>query len=349
MATADAQDRSRLDASGMLGRIDALPDVISAAYARGRAVTPPLLDPQAVIICGMGGSAISGDLVRTQWLGQAPCPVIVHRGDTLPAFANARTLAVFMSYSGQTGETLGALRDALARGVPTLLVSVGGTATRLVEEAGFPVVRVPEGYQPRAAIAELCFALLGTLSHLTGTPEAPVSETVAALTSARRSLTDGVPERENPAKRLARRLLGKLPLVVGTAPTTESVALRWKCQLNENAKQTVLFGVLPEFTHNDIVNFGASPHPEVVALVLGDPADSTFVSTQRRLALDVLGEHFGDVEVLEGRGASLLTRQFELIQLGDYVSVYLAFLKGEDPTPVSAIQDLKARMAEALG
>lgn len=349
MATPSAQDRSRLDASGMLGRIDSLPDVVEAAYARGRAVVPPLTRPDAVVICGMGGSAISGDIVRTLWLGSAPCPVVVHRGDTLPSFADERTLAVFMSYSGQTGETLGALQDALARGVPALGVSVGGQLTERLRASELPVVPVPAGYLPRAAIAELCFSLLGTLSHLHGAPETPVDEVVAALRAGRARLTDDVPEAANPAKALARRLYGKLPLVLGATPTTEAAASRFKAQLNENSKQTALFGLLPEFTHNDIVNFGHRPHPEVVAVVFEDPDDSRFVATQRRLTLEVLAKQFAGIEVVEGTGKHRLTRTFELIQFGDYVSVYLAYLHDVDPTPVAAIFDLKARMTEALG
>ncbi|MDB5101237.1 MAG: bifunctional phosphoglucose/phosphomannose isomerase [Cyanobacteria bacterium RYN_339] len=348
MLRIDDQDyMAGLDASGMLRFLADLPEAAQAAYDRGRAAKLPLTQPAQILICGMGGSAISGDLIRTQLLETCAVPVVVHRGDRLPKFAGPTTLAVFMSYSGNTGETLGCLRDAIQRGVPSVVVTGGGTAGELAAQHGFPVVAVQPGWQPRAALGDLFFALLGVVSQVANCTEPDVPGTVKHLRALRDRFAPGVPAATNPAKGLALAIQGKTPIIVGATPTTEAVALRWKCQFNENGKQTALYAVLPEMTHNDIVNMTATPHHQHVIVAIMDPADSAFVRRQREHALDIIGPHVAEVLEVKGEGESLLERQLTAIYLGDFVSVYLGFLNGVDPTPVDAIGVLKGRMANA--
>jgi glucose/mannose-6-phosphate isomerase len=329
----------------MLHFLSELPEVAEAAYARGAAAVLPLAAPRHLLICGMGGSAISGDLIRTQLLEACKVPVVVHRGDRLPRFAGPTTLAVFMSYSGNTGETLGCLRDAIERGIPSVVVTSGGEAGGLAAKHGFPIVSVPPGWQPRAALGDLFFALLGVVSQVAGCADPDVPGTVKRLRALRDRFAPEVATENNPAKGLALAIQGKTPIIVGATPTTEAVALRWKCQLNENSKQTALYAVLPEMTHNDIVNMTATPHHQHVILACTDPADSPFVRRQREHAMDIIGPHVAEVLEVKGEGETLLERQLTAIYLGDYVSVYLAFLQGVDPTPVDAIGQLKGRMA----
>jgi glucose/mannose-6-phosphate isomerase len=339
---------ARLDAGRMLHFLHELPEAAEAAFVRGQAAKLPLSAPRTVLICGMGGSAISGDLVRTQLLGQAEAAVVVHRGDTLPRFADATTLAIFLSYSGNTGETLGGLKAAIARGVPSLVISSGGEATQLATAHGLPLVTVPGGWMPRAALGDLFFALLGVVSQLPGVAAPDVVGVASLLRGVRERCAPGVPSAENPAKRLAQALFGRTPIVVGTTPTTEAVALRWKCQINENSKQTCLYAALPEMTHNDIVNLTAAPHQAFDLVVLSDPEDSTFVARQRAITLDLLRPSLHAIHELSGEGETLLARQLTAIYLGDFVSVYLAFLNNVDPTPVDTIFALKDRMKAAL-
>jgi glucose/mannose-6-phosphate isomerase len=339
---------ARLDAGRMLHFLHELPEAAEAAFLRGQAAKLPIAAPRAILISGMGGSAISGDLVRTQLLGKAEAPVIVHRGDALPRFADASTLAIFLSYSGNTGETLGALKGAIARGVPSLVISSGGEASALAKAHGLPLVTVPGGWMPRAALGDLFFALLGVVSQLPGCADPDVVGAVSLLRGVRERCAERVPSAENPAKRLAQALHGRTPILVGTTPTTEAVALRWKCQINENAKQTCLYAALPEMTHNDIVNFTATDHQAFDLVVFADPEDSAFVARQRAITLDLLQGSVHAVHALAGEGDSLLSRQLTAIYLGDYVSVYLAFLNGVDPTPVDTIFSLKDRMKAAL-
>ncbi|MEB3198017.1 MAG: bifunctional phosphoglucose/phosphomannose isomerase [Candidatus Sericytochromatia bacterium] len=336
------------DTSGMLGCVDRLPEVIEAAFARGKACSLPSGTFDMVLVCGMGGSAISGDVLRTWALDAAPVPVLVHRGDVLPAYVGARCLLICLTYSGNTAETVSTLQQAIARGVSTVVISSGGQAVELARSAGLPVVDLPGGWQPRAALGDLLFALLGVVTSLPGFPAVDVARIADHLRARRALWAVEVPSALNPAKRLATALKGRLPFLLGTGPSTEAVAVRWKCQINENAKATALLGHLPEFTHNDIVNLTAQGHPDLVLIHFKDPGDTALLQRQRLHTLDLLRPHLGGVQEVEGEGGDLLTRQLQMIYLGDYTSVYLGLLNGHDPTPVAAIGELKRRMALAL-
>lgn len=342
----DHQHFAGLDAQGMLRRLHDLPEAAVAAFARGRAAKLPLAAPSNIIICGMGGSAISGDLIRTQLLANFPAPVVVHRGDRLPAFAGPNTLAIFMSYSGNTAETLGCLRDAAAKGVPAVVVTSGGEAGQIAASAGYSTVSLPEGWQPRAALGDLFFALLGVVSQLESATVPDVTATAERLRALRTRCNEDAPTAINPAKQLALALSGKTPFVVGATPTSEAVALRWKCQINENSKVTTLVATLPEMTHNDIVNLTANAHGDVALVVLLDPDDSDFVARQRANALELIKPHVAAIHEVAAEGETLLDRQLWAIYFGDWVSVWLAFARGVDPTPVDSISELKRRMAQ---
>lgn len=336
---------SALDRQGMLRCVDQLPDVLAAAFDRGRSCPLPAGTFRDVLVCGMGGSAISGELLRTLALMQAPWPVTVHRGDALPAWVSSDTLAIFLTYSGNTAETLGALREAISRGIPLVVVTSGGEAETLARSADIPTVKLPAGWQPRAALGDLYFSLLGLVSQLPGLAVPPVERVVHDLCEVRAHYTAAVPAEFNPAKKLATLLQGKTPLILGVQSSTESIAVRWKCQLNENAKMTAWSAVLPEFTHNEVVNLTAAPHPHVVLVHLQDASDSPLIRRQAAHTLDLLRPNLGGIFPAAAPAESLLSRQLQLIMLGDYVSVYAGLLAGVNPTPVEAITELKRRMA----
>lgn len=343
-------DASRLIASDpgdMLGFLQRLPDMAQGAFERGRATRLPTLRPRQVLVCGMGGSAISGDLARNLFFGRSEVPIAVSRHCSLPASVGPEDLVVLLSYSGNTAETLGCLQDAIARRVPAVLVTSGGQFKALAEAHALPTVAVEPGWMPRAALGELYFALLGLLSQLPGCDLDP-APAIAQLARERATYLLAVPEADNPAKRLAAQLSGKTPVVFGVHPTTEAVAMRWKAQLNENSKMTVLFGVFPELTHNEIVNLAHRPHPGHVMVLLRDPEDPPLLSRQLGFARDLMRPSLDGVVELSGTGEDALARQMSLAYLGDWVSVYLALMSGIDPTPVEAIFGLKDRMALAV-
>lgn len=333
-----------LDSGGMLHFLGQVPEVGEAAYERGRVARIPLASPGAILICGMGCAVVSGDMIRTRMLDVCSLPVVVHRGDRLPKFAGEDTLCIFMSHPDSSGEALGCLQDAIARGVPTVVLTSGGSAGELGREHGCAVVELPPSWQPRAALGDLFFVLLGVLDQVSTCSPTDVKGAVTRLRELRETFAPEVPTDRNPAKSLAFAIHGKAPVIVGATPNTESVALRWKCQFNENAKQTTLFTVLPEMTHNDIVNLSARPHHEYVVLLYTDPEDSDYLRRKRGHTMNVIAPYVAEVLEVKGEGETLLERQMAAIYLGDWVSVYLGFMNGVDPTPVDAIGQLEGRI-----
>jgi glucose/mannose-6-phosphate isomerase len=360
MSFIDLDDLNALrarDPQGMLGFVDRLADVARPAFDRGAAFRSPIARPGRVLVAGMGGSAISGDLARTLFALSWEVPISVCRQPALPRWVSRDDLVIFLSYSGETAETLSCFDQARSAKIPMAAVTVGGTLGTLAGDAGLPVLPLAPGWQPRAALGELYFTLLGMLSAI-GAPVEP-TDAIAGLAAHRDTYggsASGAPGAPNVAKRIAWTLadwLGKPvatpvlpPAVFGVMPSTEAVALRWKCQFNENSKATVLHACFPELTHNEIVNLASAGANLGPIVVLRDPSDPPMIRRQVDHVIEMLA---GTVYDLQSDGDDLLSRQMALVQLGDYVSVYLALLRGIDPLPVDPIVDLKRRMAGQQG
>lgn len=340
---------ARLDPSGMLALTDRAADRAEAAYraalpAAG-AVATAAADVRHVLVCGMGGSAISGDLWRAALAGGERAPITVQRGPGLPAWAGPETLAIFLSYSGNTAETLDSYKRAQAAGCRIVGITSGGTlAAQLTADGGIRVP-LPGGMQPRAALWEIFFTLLGALSATDGLSVADaavrdawqaIRETVAAEGQGRDAL----------AMALAQSFEAAEPYLLGVGPQTAAVAQRWQTQLNENAKVLARVAIFPEMTHNEIVPLQAATAVPLHLVTFRDPDTDPLVANQLAITLDLLRERWAGVTEMTGRGQSLLGRQLSQVAIGDYVSIYQALLRGVDPTPVEAIQRLKARMLE---
>ncbi len=358
----DAVDLGRaradeIDQAGMLEEVAGLPRQLREGYesARGGLVGAflgtfpaiPPAEPDGLVICGMGGSAIGADLVLACLPG-LPVPATVVRGYSLPEWAGPETLVVVVSYSGETEEALACAAQARSRECAPVCVSSGGTLAAFADAEGLPLVRVPGGGQPRAAVGSLSMPLLATLeaAGLCSEHAGDVTGAARQLEADNAILGPDCPEEDNPAKTLARRLEQRLAVVYGAGATTP-VARRWKGQINENAKAPAFFNELPELDHNELMGWTSLPHvtSSTVALLLHDQSGDERLTRRAELtacAYEALGVR---TELVAARGASRLARLFSLVQLGDYASCYLALLYGVDPTPVDAIQALKADLA----
>ncbi|NPV91650.1 MAG: bifunctional phosphoglucose/phosphomannose isomerase [Firmicutes bacterium] len=303
-----------------------------------------------VVVTGLGGSAIGGDLLRVYATSEAAVPVLVNRDYRLPAFVGPRTLVFAVSYSGNTEETLSAYDDARARGASMMAVTTGGQLAERARRDGVPLVIIPGGISPRAASGYLFLPTLAVMQRvgLLGDAGPSVAETVNLLKEMREELGPQSPENRNLAKQLARRFFQRIPVIYGSSGTTETVAMRWKGQINENSKAMAYFNVFPELNHNEIVGTEkpAAKLKDLELIFLSDPADHPRVKARLEITRGLIGERVGAITEVAARGGSKLARAYSLIYVGDYASVYLALMYGIDPTPVKLIDALKKRLSD---
>lgn len=340
----------RLDPSGMRERIDGLPQQCRDAWQAASDLPLPedYHGVDQVIVLGMGGSAIGGDLARALAMEEERS-VQVHRDYGLPYPTSASTLIIASSYSGNTEETISAFSQALDTPARKLAITTGGTLGRLAHESGIPCLRFHYPSEPRAALGYSLFSLLAILARVGCLSLGPgdIEETAALLERQASHLTVSCPAHQNQAKQLAARLNGHLVVIYG-AGFLSSVARRWKTQLNENSKAWAFDESLPELNHNAVVGYQAPPWMAEKAFVVMLKAPSLHgrLLARYQVTSELLTSGGIAHEVIDASGASLLGQMMSTIMLGDYVSYYLAVLGGIDPSPVEAIDYLKSRLGK---
>lgn len=341
----------KYDASGMLQQIGGLSRQCSEAWRN--ALDLPLdsaySDIDKVIVLGMGGSAIGGDLLRRLALHAGKVPVLVHRDYDLPSSVDGRTLVIASSHSGNTEETLSAFTLALATPARKLAVTTGGRLKALAEENNVPVLHFRYEGQPRAAFGLSFFSLLGLchkLGIVTVEPQ-DVHETLTLLDDVAARLGPGVPLKANPAKKLATSLAERMILVYGAGVLCE-VALRWKGQLNENSKNLVISECLPELNHNAVVGyeFPSWLCDKGFVVMLRCPSLHPRILARYQVTAELLADRRIAHETVDFPGDSPLAQMMSAVAFGDYVSCYLAMLNRVDPSPVRAIDYVKRRLTE---
>jgi len=342
MSVLDRPSRiTTLDSEGMLGILDRFGGDCADAIRCAVSVAPLRMSAPVdrIVVCGMGGSAMGGEIVRRF----SRPPTEVHRSGRLPSPMSERTLLVAISYSGNTTETLSALEQALETQAWFLCVSSGGRLADLARERGLPLVVVPSGYPPRAALPYLGLGPLAVLgrSGLVSMPKR-WEEVFQGIEEDGERFGASVPTKDNPAKQIAMALDGRVPVVVGVAGTTDLAALRWKTQINENAKQAAFCSVIPELLHNEILAWDEErSRRHLCAVVLRSPDDAEADASRAKYLSQRLREKRIPVIEVDAPGTSPHERVLRLIYLGDFVSVYLALRRRVDPTPVPGIDAMK--------
>lgn len=355
----DLSFMKKIDAQDMLGHINGLPDQLETAWDLNRTQPFEGLNPskgslRQIVISGMGGSAIGADLMAAAVMDTCSVPISVHRDYGLPAFANGpETLVICSSHSGNTEETLDSFETADRKGCRVLAISIGGELVEKATAAGHPVWQFAHEGQPRAAVGYSFGLLLGALSRLGLVPDAgaEIAGAVRAMKSQSAALVAESPVHKNPAKRLAGQLVGRWVTVFG-AGILAPVARRWKGQINEVAKAVANFEAIPEADHNTLAGVLHPSEvipPHVISLFLRAPSDHP----RNRLRLNMTRQAY----MLEGlnadgytaKGDSPIAHIWTALHFGDYVAYYLAMAYGVDPTPVAALQNLKAALKDATG
>ena len=340
----------RLDTVGMFDLTAALPEQVAAAVdlAAGVDDLPDHDDIENVVVLGMGGSGIAGDVVREVAGPFMPVPVVVHKGYGTPNFIDEHSLVFAVSFSGNTEETIDAATNAAMQGGRVIALSSGGELESLAGEWGAPHIRLPGDIpMPRAGIGAVSVPPLVVLEQVGLFPGARswISAAVDQLAKRRDQLVADT----NPALELAERLDRQIPLVYGGGGLGLAAATRWKCQINENAKAPAFFNVHPELCHNEICGWGQ--HGDVTRQILQvvdlrHEYEHPQLARRFELVDDVLGEVVGGVHQVVAEGDGPLAQLFDLVLFGDFVSLHLAYLAGVDPGPIPILDDLKRRMAE---
>ncbi len=338
------------DPDDMLGHILNLPQQLEDGWAAANAVDLPaaLQHVDHVVVSGMGGSAIAGSLLAAWMAPVSRLPVIVARDYDLPALASGANTLVFMSsYSGNTEETLSAFDQAWARGCQIIAMATGGRLLELAVQFRVPYIRINYRSQPRAALGWSLAPLLNVAARLKWLPEVErdLAEALAVMRGWNRELTAESPIAQNLAKREAGQLMGRIVFVLGAGYFAE-VARRWKDQFNENAKAWSAFEVLPEADHNFLAgtDWPADFTRSVMALFLTGSRDHARNAKRVELTRQALMMAGCNTDVMTARGDSPLAQMLSLIQLGDFMSYYLALLNGAEPTQIEALVRFKADM-----
>jgi glucose/mannose-6-phosphate isomerase len=345
-----ALDRAAIEAvdpTGMLGDVLAQPHQLGDALWRAQSAGIPKQDrPGGLVVCGMGGSAIGGDLAAAALGDRATRPITTVRGYALESWTGPDSLVLCASYSGDTEETLACFEAAGAAGAGRVALTTGGELADAARAEGVPVIGVPAGMQPRAAVIYMtvgaleCAALCGAAPSL----HSEIDTAAELLGTLAAKWGPDAPE-ESQAKALARALHGTLPVVHGAGPTT-AVAHRWKTQINENAEAAAFWSDLPEADHNEICGWGRGRRAAPLAGVfLEDPDQHPRV--QRRIDLTAAVVERAGAPALRAaaQGETRLERVLSLVLLGDLASVYLAVLDGVDPGPVEALSSFKSALS----
>ncbi len=340
-----------MDPGGMLAAIEDFPRQCSEALNLGRDASqlPEAEGVSRLAFVGMGGSAIGGDILKALLEDVAGMPMSVHRSYRLPSLLGPDTLAVFVSYSGNTEETLSALDDAVYLGCRVLAITTGGKLLERARANRFPALVVPGGLQPRAALGYLSLTAAAAMERM-GLIQGFTKVAHDTAESLRLKVEEWGrlnPLERNFAKQLASRLRGKIPVIYGVEGILSVAAYRWKCQFNENSKVPAFCHTLPEMNHNEIVGWHVPDDlaARVGAIFLAEEDDASRVAKRVEITADILRDKVGGVTVLRVGGSTRTERLFSAVHLGDFVSAYLAVLNGIDPTPVEVITLLKERMA----
>ena len=326
----------------MLDAVRAMPDHLRDALWRIESARAGSMEAPAAFVCGMGGSAIGGDLAIAALADRLTRPMLVARGYELPSWAPAGSAVLCSSYSGDTEETLACYAAAEALGAQRLVATTGGELAEAARGDGVPVIGLPAGLQPRAAVGYMfcCAAELAALA-LAG----PRINT--EIDAAASHLGRGFAAAEARARSVGAEIGDATPVVCGS-DLTAPVAYRWKTQLNENAKLPAFASVLPEADHNELEGWSGA-EGRFAAIFLEDRDQHPRERRRFELTAKAIEPYAAAVIRLETEGETRTERLLNSVMLGDLLSIELATARGVDPMPVDSIDAFKRELGRPDG
>jgi glucose/mannose-6-phosphate isomerase len=345
-------DETRLDSEDMFGAAARFPEQVetAAAVAAGVRGLPDHDTIDNVVVLGMGGSGVAGDVLAAVGEPFVPVPVVVSKGYAPPVFVGPGTLCFAVSFSGETEETIESAQAAAAAGAHMVTISRGGTLAELAPTWQAPHVPLPDDIpQPRAALGALAVPLFVLLEQAGLFPGASawIDAAVRQLRS-RRDRLAGSASVTSPARQTARTIDRTIPLVLGGGPLGAVAAQRWKTQVNENAKAPAFAAAIPEMCHNEVCGWGQHGDMTRQVFTLVELRhDEEHPQEVRRFELvrDILAEVVHEVVEVRAEGEGPLAQLLDLVLYGDFVSLHMAEQEGLDPGPVPVLVDLKQALA----
>ena len=301
---------------------------------------------RSIVVTGLGGSAISGDLTANLFNEEIHVPYFVNRNYKLPAFANENTLVICSSYSGNTEETISAAEDGIKKGCQIICLTTGGKLEEIAVKNGFPVFKLKEGFQPRYALWLNIFALLKCLHllNLLSEENEIASEAIGLLKRRGEELSKD----NNEAIIIAESLVGFIPLVYAVSDVTSAIGVRLKCQFNENAKVHSFCSLLPELNHNEIIGWETFHEKQFNTKVISIYDEDYHPQVKKRIDItnSLIEKAGSEVITLKSKEKNFRLRLLDLVYLGDWISYYLAVVRGQDPSLIENILYLKEKLVE---
>lgn len=345
--TLDREAVARVDTTDQITDVLALPEHLRDALWKAESADLGGWDSTGgLVVAGMGGAGLGGQIARAILGDQAVRPILTSRDYGLPPWTTPDTTVLCTSYSGNTEEILACYEAAGALGAHRVVATTGGRLAQLARKEGVPVIPAAGGLRSRAAIGYMTVAALEVAAHCGAAPRLASELDVAAehLEELVDAWGPDAPE-DSLAKTLARALHGTVPVIAGTGATAP-VAYRWKTQINANAKLPAFSHELPELDHNEIQGWEGSAGLGPFSAVFLDDADHhPRMAGRIELTRQLVAPHAASTHVVSSIGATSTERVFSLVLLGDLVSIYLAVLRGEDPAPLASVEQLKGELA----
>jgi len=348
----DLENISKIDKSGMLDAVEKFPEQIKESE---EIVKNTQLDSifkiDHIIISGMGASAISGDILQSLFRDKIDIPIFVSRSYNLPKWVNKNTLIFSQSYSGNTEETLSTFKHACQKKCKIIGISSGGKLEEYCEKRQMPHIKIPSGFQPRAATAYTLFSSIWALKKVASFEnfiESEIVESIDLAQEVRKQNKKDIPIKDNLAKQIAENIFNTIPQIYAWGEYTP-IARRWCQQLNENSKIICRYDEVSECNHNDIIGWSMNPEisKKFSCIIFRDKSDESIYMSKR---LDFMKEFYENVsnKVIEVQinGKKRFAKMLYAMYLGDFISCYLAILRKIDPTPVDAITELKKELAK---
>jgi len=339
----DIQAIEKIDKSGMYKLLLGFPQQCKKAMelAQKHQLPDSFHEARNIVISGMGGSAIGGDLLRSLFIDKCHIPININRNYFIPAYVDKETLFIAASYSGNTEETISAMRSAQKKNANIIAISSGGAIESIAAESGIPHFSVPEkNIQPRCAFGYLFIPMVIFLSKL------------GFITDQTSNIQDSIEllskTQDEYARQLAISLQNRLPIIYASQSYYDVIAMRWKGQFNENSKTMAFYNVIPEMNHNEIVGWGIPKDitQRCTVIILTDNEDFEKIRKRMDITRMLIASEGAKVIDVEAKGSSPLGKALYFLHIGDLASYYLAILNDIDPTPVDRIAILKRKLDE---